>query len=41
MDYSDYIFAAYGLTAALLTGLIAHTWLAARRVRRILTSDPL
>ena len=39
MDYSDYIFAAYGLTALLLTGLVTQTWLAARRVRRLVVSD--
>lgn len=35
MDYSTYIIAAYGITFLLLGGLVLHTWLAARAVRRI------
>lgn len=31
MEYLDYIVAAYGVTAFLLSGLVIATWLASRR----------
>lgn len=36
MDYQSYILPAYGLAFVLIGGLIVHSWLAARRVRRAL-----